>query len=67
MEGRHTLFSFLVVSLPFSPQPLAREAGERDHVGPFVSRFPISACIPEDHDEVERQSSSTKDEIWCHS
>ena len=50
-----TLLSFLVMSLPFSSQPLAREAGERDHVGPFLSRFPISACIPEDHDEVERQ------------
>ena len=35
-----------------SPQPLVREAGERDHVGPFVLRFPISVCIPEDHDEV---------------
>ena len=39
-------------SMLLSPQPLVREAGERDHVGPFVLRFPISVCIPEDHDEV---------------
>ena len=54
------------MSLPFSPQPLVREADERDHVGPFVLRFPISVCIPEDHDEVELRSSSTKDGILCH-
>ena len=45
-ESRQTAgahFFFLDgMSAPFSPQPLVHEAGERDHVGPFVSRFPIS-------------------------
>ena len=49
----------------FSPQPRVREAGERDHVGPFVSRFPISVCTLVDHDEVERRSSSTMDGTLC--
>ena len=62
-----THFSCLEMFLAVSPQPLVREAGERDHVGPFVLNFPISVCTPEDHDEVERRSSSTRDEIWCHS
>ena len=53
------------MSVPFSPQPLVHEAGERDHVGPFVSRFPISVCTPADHDEVELRSSSTKDGTLC--
>ena len=48
-----------------SPQPLVREAGERDHVGPFVSRFPISVCTLGDHDEVKLRSSSTKDGTLC--
>ena len=61
----HSFFLF-GMSLPFSPRPLVREADERDHVGPFVSRFPISVCIPEDHDEAEHRSSSTKDGISCH-
>jgi len=61
-----TLFSFFIgVSLPFSLQPLVHEADERDHVGPFVSRFPISVCTPEDHDEVGLRSSSTKDGTLC--
>ena len=46
-------------------QPQVHEAGERDHVGPFVSRFPISVCKPEDRDEVELRSSSTRDGTWC--
>ena len=53
------------MSRPFSPQPPVHEADERDHVGPFVSRFPISVCTPEDHDEVELRSPSTKDGILC--
>ena len=64
LAGAH--FSFFGMSLPFSLQPLAHEADERDHVGPFVSRFPISVCIPEEHDEAEHRSSSTKDGISCH-
>jgi hypothetical protein len=63
LAGAH--FSFFGMSLPFSLQPLVHEADERDHVGPFVSRFPISVCTPEDHDEVELRSSSTKDETLC--
>ena len=66
LRGRHTPFFRFGMSLPFSPQPLVREADECDHVGPFVLRFPISVCIPEDHDEVELRSSSTKDGILCH-
>ena len=58
-------FSLDGTSIVFSLQPLVREAGERDHVGPFVSRFPISACTPVDHDEVELRSSSTKDGTLC--
>ena len=61
------LFPCLEMFLAVSLQPLVREAGERDHVGPFVFKFPISTCTPLDHDEVERRSSSTRDEIWCHS
>ena len=61
-----TLLFRFGMSLPFSPRPLVREADERDHVGPFVSRFPISVCVPEDHDEAEHRSSSTKDGISCH-
>jgi hypothetical protein len=61
------LFSCLEMFMAVSLQPLVREAGERDHVGPFVLKFPISACTPLDHDEVKRRSSSTTDEIWCHS
>ena len=61
------LFSCLEMFLAISPQPLVHEAGERDHVGPYVLKSPISVCTPEDHDEVERRSSSTRDEIWCHS
>ena len=61
------LFSCLEMFLAISPQPLVHEAGERDHVGPYVLKSPISVCTPEDHDEVERRSSSTTDEIWCHS
>ena len=49
----------------FSPQPLVREVGERDHVGPFVLRFPISVCTPADRDEVELRSSSTKGGTLC--
>ena len=68
-ESRQTAgahFFFLDgMSVPFSPQPLVQEAGERDHVGPFVSRFPTSVCTPADHDEVELRSSSTKDGTLC--
>ena len=58
-------FSLDGTSVVFNPQPLVREAGEHDHVGPFVLRFPISACTPVDHDEVELRSSSTKDGTLC--
>ena len=53
------------MSMPFSLRPLVHEADERDHVGPFVLRFPISVCTPEDHDEVGLRSSSTKDGTLC--
>ena len=59
------LFSCLEMFMAVSLQPLVREAGERDHVGPFVSRFPISVCTLVDHDEVERRSSSTRDGTLC--
>ena len=68
-EGKQTadahFFCLDGISMLLSPQPLVHEAGERDHVGPFVSRFPISVCTPADHDEVGLRSSSTKDGTLC--